>query len=297
MDLQPLTTKQRLGLSISRKHEITIYEGSVRSAKTIVSLIDWMDFVRNGPPGNLLMAGKTTRTIRDNCIEELVKMVGPQLCSYNQGKGILTLFGRRIIVASGNDESSKDKIRGLTLVGAYCDELSTMPESFFSMLTSRMSEANPRLIGTSNPDSSNHWLKKKYLDRARVHLTRTSEVRELSSDLDLARLTFVIDDNPTLTPTYVQQRKAEYSATPLLYKRLILGEWCIAEGAVYEVFDEQRHVVAPGRSRPARASTSRATSPWMARSPWVAQPAPRTLRCRCPVTTASSAGPMTRRSR
>ncbi|MGW2706961.1 phage terminase large subunit [Streptomyces sp. NPDC001340] len=114
-----------------------------------------------------------------------------------------------------NDESSKDKIRGLSLVGAYVDELSTMPESFFSMLTSRMSDADPRLIGTSNPDSSNHWLKKKYLDNARVHLTRTGEVLRPGNDLDLGRLTFVIDDNPTLTPSYVQQRKAEYAATPL----------------------------------------------------------------------------------
>ncbi|BAC73233.1 hypothetical protein AQJ43_23715 [Streptomyces avermitilis] len=243
MDLQPLTAKQRLGVQISRQHQITIYEGSVRSAKTITSLIDWLDFVRNGPPGNLLMAGKTTRTLRQNCIDELVSILGTQLCSYNEGKGVLTLLGRRIIIASGNDESSKDKIRGLSLVGAYVDELSTMPESFFSMLTSRMSDANPRLIGTSNPDSANHWLKKKYLDKARVHLTRTGEVRTPGNDLDLARLTFVIDDNPTLTPTYVQQRKAEYAATPLLYKRLILGEWCIAEGAVYEVFDDQRHVV------------------------------------------------------
>ncbi|MET8511980.1 PBSX family phage terminase large subunit [Streptomyces sp. NPDC005077] len=243
MDLKPLTAKQRLGVQLSRQHEITIYEGSVRSAKTITSLIDWMDFVRNGPPGNLLMAGKTTRTLRQNVIDVLVEMLGTELCSYNEGKGVLTLMGRRIIIASGNDESSKDKIRGLSLVGAYVDELSTMPESFFSMLTSRMSDANPRLIGTSNPDSSNHWLKKKYLDKARVHLTRTGEVLRPGNDLDLARLTFVIDNNPTLTPTYVQQRKAEYSATPLLYRRLILGEWCIAEGAVYEVFDEQRHVV------------------------------------------------------
>jgi PBSX family phage terminase large subunit len=243
VDLQPLTSKQRLGLSISRQHEMAIYEGSVRSAKTVVSLIDWLDFVRNGPPGKLLMAGKTNRTLRNNVIDVLVEILGTQLCSYNEGKGILTLLGRQVIVASGNDESSKDRIRGLSLVGAYCDELSTMPESFFSMLTSRMSDADPRLIGTSNPDSSNHWLKKKYLDRAQVHLTRAGHVEHLDSDLDLARLTFNIDDNPTLRPSYIQQRKAEYAATPLLYKRLILGEWCIAEGAVYEVFDEQRHVV------------------------------------------------------
>ncbi|MFF8679379.1 hypothetical protein ACF07F_15860 [Streptomyces sp. NPDC015237] len=56
MDLQPLTPKQRLAVQISRQHQILIYEGSVLSAKTITSLIEWMDFVRNASNGNLLMA-------------------------------------------------------------------------------------------------------------------------------------------------------------------------------------------------------------------------------------------------
>ncbi|MGW2707304.1 hypothetical protein [Streptomyces sp. NPDC001340] len=60
--------------------------------------------MRNGPPGNLLMAGKTTRTLRQNVIDVLVEMLGPQLCSYNEGKGVLTLLGRKVIIASGNDD-------------------------------------------------------------------------------------------------------------------------------------------------------------------------------------------------
>lgn len=243
--LQPLTAKQRGAVQLSEQAHITLYEGSVRSAKTVTSLVDWLKFVKYGPPGNLLMSGKTSRTIKANVIDVLITWLGDRLCHYTEGSGILTLFGRRIYVYGANNEEAADKIRGLTLVGAYCDEVSTMPESFFTMLTSRLSVDGARLIGTSNPDSSNHWLKVKYLNRARVHLTRTSQVNYNDSsdavDMNVARLTFVLDDNPTLSEAYKRQRKAEYAG--LLYKRMILGEWCLAEGSVFSSWDPDHHVV------------------------------------------------------
>lgn len=243
--LQPLTPKQVAAVNLSQQSHLTIYEGSVRSAKTVTSLVDWLHFVRNGPPGNLMMTGKTSRTIKANILDVLKEWLGDRLCHYNEGTGILSLLGRRIYIYGANDEKSQDKIRGLTLVGAYCDEVSTMPQSFFTMLTSRLSVPGARLIGTSNPDSSNHWLKVQYLNRARVHLSATGGVTYNDSadavDMNVARLTFVLDDNPTLTEAYKRQRKAEYSG--LLYRRMILGEWCIAEGAVYSSWDPDQHVV------------------------------------------------------
>jgi PBSX family phage terminase large subunit len=244
--LQPLTEKQRAGVQLSKQSHIALYEGSVRSAKTVTSIVDWLDFVRNGPPGNLLMSGKTSRTIKANVIDVMVEWFGDRLCHYTEGSGILTLFGRRIYVYGANNEQAADKIRGLTLVGAYCDEVSTMPKSFFTMLTSRLSAPGARLIGTSNPDSSNHWLKVDYLNRARVHLTRTAQVNyndtAAAVDMNIARLTFVLDDNPTLSDAYKRQRRAEYAG--LLYKRMILGEWCLAEGAVFSSWDPDHHVVS-----------------------------------------------------
>jgi PBSX family phage terminase large subunit len=243
--LQPLTAKQRAGVQLSKQSHMALYEGSVRSAKTVTSIVDWVDFVRNGPPGNLLMAGKTSRTIKANVIDVMVEWFGDRLCRYTEGSGILTLFGRRIYVYGANNESAADKIRGLTLVGAYCDEVSTMPKSFFTMLTSRLSAPGARLLGTSNPDSSNHWLKTDYLNRARVWLDRAGQISyndsQAALDMNIARLTFVLDDNPTLSDAYKRQRKAEYEG--LLYKRMILGEWCLAEGAVYSSWDPDEHVV------------------------------------------------------
>src|SRR5690606_41741708 len=43
---------------------INIWHGSVRSGKTVASILRWLDFVAHGPPGELLMVGKTTRTLK-----------------------------------------------------------------------------------------------------------------------------------------------------------------------------------------------------------------------------------------
>jgi phage terminase large subunit len=39
----------------------------------------------------------------------------------------------------------------------------------------------------------------------------------------------------------VERLKAQYVG--LWYRRFILGEWCLAEGAIYDMFDPRRHVV------------------------------------------------------
>jgi PBSX family phage terminase large subunit len=52
---------------------------------------------------------------------------------------------------------------------------------------------------------------------------------------------FTLDDNPYLDPEFVRSLKAEYKG--VWYKRYVLGLWCAAEGAVYDMFDPDVHVV------------------------------------------------------
>jgi PBSX family phage terminase large subunit len=242
VELAPLQGKQREAVRLCTSR-INIFEGSVRSAKTVSSLLAWLKFVRTAPPGNLLMAAKTGDTLKRNVIDLLTEMLGPARCVFNIGTRELLLLGRKVYVGSANDERSAAKLAGLTLLGAYCDELSTWPESYFRMLGTRLSEPSARLYGTTNPDSPMCWLKTGYLDRAKVHLTRDGQV--LVSDdpdaLDLARLSFVLADNPHLSPEYVKALSAEY--TGLWRKRYVEGLWVIAEGAIYDMFDVDKHVV------------------------------------------------------
>jgi PBSX family phage terminase large subunit len=240
--IAPLRAKQLQAVRLATARG-NLWEGAVRSSKTVSSIMVWLKYIRTGPPGPLLMVGKTERTLKRNVIDPIIDMVGVKRCDYRAGAGEVIIFGRRVYVAGANDERAADKIKGLTLAGAYCDEVTTYPESFFQMLGTRLSVEGAQWFATTNPEGPNHWLKKNYLDRARLHLRMDGTVARTATDnaLDLHRFSFNLDDNPFLPAGYVANLKIEYQG--LFYRRYILGDWCLAEGVVYDMFDEARHVV------------------------------------------------------
>ncbi|TYK47165.1 PBSX family phage terminase large subunit [Actinomadura decatromicini] len=242
MTVVPLVGKQTESIRLATARG-NLWEGAVRSSKTVCSILRWLQFVRQGPPGPLMMIGKTERTLKRNIIDPIVEMVGKSRCRYRAGAGELELFGRLIYTAGANDERAAEKLKGLTLAGAYCDEVTTFPQTAFAMLLTRLSVEGAAWFGTTNPAGSNHWLMRDYLSRARLHLTRDGETLRSNGDdrLNLHRFSFKLEDNPTLPAEYVAQVKAENVG--LFYRRNVLGEWVLAEGAVFSMWDEARHVV------------------------------------------------------
>lgn len=237
----PVGEKSRLVLA-SSSATIEAYEGAVRSSKTITSLVDWLRHVRRGPAGDLAMIGRTERTAARNLIGPLTEMLGPRRCSYNRGTGTLNLLGRTVFIVGANNEAATAKIQGMTLAGLYCDEVATQPESFFNMATTRLSVAGARAIVTCNPEGRSHWFKTKWLDKAVLWLDRDGKLhRGADSPLRLHRYTYTIDDNPYLAPEFVARLKASYSG--VWYRRFILSEWTNAEGAIYDMWDPDLHVV------------------------------------------------------
>lgn len=240
MIVQPLTGRHAEALRYPAS--INAYEGSVRSGKTITTLIDWARFARTGPPGPLLMAGRTQRTVENNLIYPLQEMLGAARCRMNRGTGTLDLLGRTVYVIGANNEASRTKIQGLTLAGAYVDEVGTVPESFFNMLYSRLSIAGARMWVTANPEGPAHWLKTKWLDRARLWIDMAGTHHVDPEGIDLHRFTIGLDDNPTLPPEFLARIRASY--TGLWYRRYVEAAWVAAEGAVYDFWDPDVHVVA-----------------------------------------------------
>ena len=170
---------------------INIWQGSVSSGKTISSLLRWIEFCQNGAKGNLLMIGKTERTLKRNVIDVLSDILdGSGSFITRTGSGEIQIGNRTIYIVGANDERAEAKIRGLTLAGAYGDEVTLWSESFFNMLLSRLRVPNAQLFLTTNPDSPNHWLKKKFLDR--------------ETELDIQNFAFQLGDNHTLDPKYVE---------------------------------------------------------------------------------------------
>jgi PBSX family phage terminase large subunit len=239
--MTPLTDQLGPGLPLSPMQirsvveataRINIWQGAVRSGKTIASLLAWLLYVANAPRGgHLLMIGKTKDTIARNLWGPLMDpdLFGPlaRLCHYTRGASTGTILGRTIEVIGANDVKAEDRLRGLTSAGALVDEVTLLPEVVWTMLLSRLSVPGARLYATTNPDGPAHWLRKTYLLRSNV--------------LDLRTWAFTLDDNPALDPQYVAALKNEY--TGLWYRRFINGEWCLAEGAIYDMWDADRHVV------------------------------------------------------
>ncbi len=243
MLVAPLAGKARQAVHLAERR-INVYEGSVRSGKTVASLLTWLRFVRQGPAGNLVMVGRTERTLKRNVIDPLVEMLGPARARHVRGEGELHLLGRRVYLAGANDDRAQDRIAGLTLAGAYVDEATLIPEGFWSMLLTRLSVEGARCFATANPAHPGHWLKAGYLDRAAVWLRGDGQLEQHQGDqdrLDLARVSWRLDDNPHLPAAYRAALEAEFSG--LWYRRYVAGEWVQAEGAVYSMFDPEAHVV------------------------------------------------------
>lgn len=224
-----LTEKQKTLFSDwkhDRLRRINILEGSVRSGKTYSSLILWALWLYSRPvTGKYLMVGKTMTTLKRNCLEPLLALLGENNMSYSVPGKRAMIFGRAVDLEGASDARSEEKIRGVTLHGAYIDEITLAPQPFFVMLLSRLSAPGAKLFGTTNPDSPRHWLKVDYLD---------------NPTLDIYLRKFLLDDNTTLPPEYVENLKLEY--TGVFYRRFILGDWVAAEGAIYPMFEVKRHV-------------------------------------------------------
>ena len=209
-----------------RLRRINILEGSVRSGKTYSSLILWALWIATRPQGGkYLMVGKTLTTLKRNCLEPLASILGAANMQFSIPAKRAVIFGRVVDLEGASDARSEEKIRGVTLHGAYMDEITLSPEPFFAMLLSRLSTEGAKLFGTTNPDSPRHWLKVNYLD---------------NDNLDIYRIKFLLDDNTMLPQDYIDNLKREY--TGVFFRRFILGDWVAAEGAIYPMFDTKIHV-------------------------------------------------------
>lgn len=217
---------------------INVWHGPVRSGKTFSSVLRWIDYLtRDAPPGDCYMLGKTVSTLKRNIIGPMQEFLGSAM-RYSSAKNEIRIFDRLIHTVGAATELAQGLLRGATAAGAYCDELSLYPESVWTMLLSRLSLPGAKVFATTNPDSPAHWLKVKFIDRE----------DELGPD-HLRAFSWSMDRATFLAPSFVEALKKEY--TGLWYKRFIEGLWVLAEGAIYDMFDENIHVIdTPPFKRP-----------------------------------------------
>lgn len=228
----PISARQHESISQSTAR-VNIWDGSIRSGKTIASIIRFLIAIEFGPTsGSIVMIGRTRDSVWRNVIAPLqdsglFSLISKAIVG-NYGAPTVMILGRTVHILGAHDVKAEKSLRGLTVALAYVDEVTVIGEEFFIQLLGRMSVPGAQLFGTTNPDSPAHWLKRKFLDR----------VDQLP---DWRRFHFQLADNPGLTQAYVDSISREF--TGLWYRRFILGEWVQAEGAIYDTWDPSRHVV------------------------------------------------------
>jgi PBSX family phage terminase large subunit len=226
----PLSRKQIEAIAGSTSR-IVLYSGAVRSGKTISSLLRFLIDVAQAPrTGEIVVVAKTGQTAHRNLFTVLMNpdLFGPlaQQVQYTPGAPTAKILGRTVHVIGANDERAESKLRGMTCCLIMVDEATLIPETFWNMALSRLSVPGAKLLATTNPDSPSHWLRANFIENDRI---------------DMRLFEFTLDDNPALDPAYVEAIRAEYVG--IWYRRFILGEWCAAEGAVFDMFDRARHIV------------------------------------------------------
>lgn len=212
---------------INPSENITLAHGAIRSGKTLAQLIGFVQWVaHSAPAGPLAIIGVTRDTINRNLLEQ-IDLLDPSICTWSTNSTTCTIYGRTVHRISGNDAKAEAKIRGLTLAGAFVDEATLLPEAMFVQLLGRISIPGAKVFISTNPDNPRHWLKANYIDRATLLGWNVQH--------------FTMDDNPGLTPEFVEAKEREF--TGLFHRRFIKGEWVAAEGAIFPNFDHDKHVI------------------------------------------------------
>ena len=211
-------------------------DGAVRSGKTVSMVVGFFLWsMAHFDRQSFALCGRTVGALRRNITQYLDGWLGGlfQIREYRSENRLVVrdVTGREnhYYLFGGRDESSCKLIQGMTLAGVLLDEAALMPRSFVEQACARCSEAGSKLWFNCNPEGPEHWLYKEWIRKA--------------EEKNMLHLHFTMDDNPALSETI--RKRYENLYTGVFYRRYILGQWCTAEGLVYD-FDPQRHVDKPG---------------------------------------------------
>ena len=211
-----------------------IADGSIRSGKTVsmaLSFVMWA--MESFQEQNFAMCGKTIGSFRRNVLMVLKLMLasrGYKVKDHRADNFLEIHFKGNVnyfYIFGGKDERSQDLIQGITLAGLLCDEVALMPESFVNQATGRCSVDGSKFWFNCNPDGPYHWFKTGWIDK--------------TAEKNLLYLHFTMNDNLSLTDKIKKRYASLYSG--VFFQRYILGLWVVAEGIIYDMFSEERHVV------------------------------------------------------
>ena len=226
--------------AIVNQNYINIIEGVVRVGKDFMSTIAFIERIMayNGTAKQFLIAAVNIKQayliIGDYILSYLDKAA--KRCKYGVADAIRikTPYGDRyIIFAGGKNNGSSNDIQGLTLGGVYATEINLLNHEFIEELFKRIAESGKDafVFGTLNPLNDEHYF---YTD----FLNLWQQEQDAKQDNYLNYMHVTLEDGPNMTPEKIYYLKRGKDPNSIEYKRDILGLRVSAEGAIYDVQDD-----------------------------------------------------------
>ncbi|MBQ7838731.1 MAG: PBSX family phage terminase large subunit [Clostridia bacterium] len=219
-----------------RFHDAVICDGAVRSGKTLcmsVSFVTWAFSAFSDC--SFALCGKTIASLKRNVVTVILPVLRELgfECTEKHSKNLVEISYRgvtnRFYLFGGKDEGSAALIQGMTLAGVLLDEVTLMPRSFVEQALARCSVDGSKLWFNCNPEHPMHWFHEEWVKK--------------HEEKNCLYLHFTMKDNPSLTPAIIRRYEKLYSGA--FYERFVLGRWVAAQGSVYPMFSQEKHVVNP----------------------------------------------------
>ena len=223
--------KQLDAIEAFTKYKNILLTGGARSGKTFSFELGVPILVELHRNDNCMIGAKTISNAERNILQPMRNIYGSKYVSkmFSSAGGLnVNIFGKTFWVICFNDESSKNRLQGISLGLAYLDEIALCPKSFYQMLRTRLDQPFSQLIGTCNPEGPNHYLKTDLIDNTDI---KNKFIQHWT----------LYDNKEHLPAEVIEEFENAFKRSPTFYRRMILGEWCSADGLACFNFDREKH--------------------------------------------------------
>ena len=248
MNLQaPFSQRQKRFFDRCFDSWFNVAEGGKRGGKNVLITTAYCAILEKHPSKLHLIAGVSTTTARLNILD----CDGYGLMNFFEGRCrtgqyqnrdclyVKTPTGEKIVLVSGGGKAGDEKlVKGNTYGTAYVTEANECHPNFIQEVFDRtLSSSDRKIFHDLHPKAESHWY---YSDLLDFHERKQAE----NPDYGYNYGHFTIADNMSISDEELRQKLSTYDKNSIWYARDILGQRRIAQGLVYPMFDEKRHVIS-----------------------------------------------------
>ena len=217
-------SKKQLEYIRQATHRWNLKVGAVRSGKSFVDvsfIIPYRLRMLQNESGLAVIMGVSRESIERNVLQPMREIYTSALIGQITSRNTARICGSDVYCLGAEKVTQVAKIQGASIKYCYGDEIAKWNKEVWEMLKSRLDKPYSCFDGACNPENPGHWLK-EFID---------------NPEIDAYIQKYKIFDNPFLSQEFVNNLCKEYEGT-VYYKRYILGEWAMAEGLIYPMYEQ-----------------------------------------------------------